>query len=96
LINIINNAEIKMSTPFPDVVLPAPYVAQQPYQSDTVKITSIEDNVAGRSLKAFTQLGDNPSFKYWVDVMNGDAYTENWTNEDVSNAVLAYFTALES
>ena len=85
-----------MATGFPDVILPAPYVAQQAYQSDVVQITRIQDDVAGRSLKAFTQLGTNPSFKYWVDVMSGDTYNENWTNQDVSDAVLAYFEALEN
>jgi hypothetical protein len=85
-----------MPSQFPDVILPAPYQAQQPYESDIVQILNIEDSVIGRKLTAFTQLGTNPSFKYWVEVMNGDNYNENWTNQDVSDAVLAYFIALEN
>lgn len=77
---------------FPDVVLPAPYVGQEAYQSDTVIILQIADNVEGKTLNAFTQLGDNPSFKYWVPVQSGDSYSVNWTNADVQAAVEAYFT----
>jgi hypothetical protein len=77
---------------FPDVVLDAPYVGQEAYQSDVVKILQIADDVEGKSLKAFTQLGANPSFKYWVDVQSCDDYSVNWTNDDVVAAVEAYFT----
>lgn len=77
---------------FPDVVLDAPYVGQEAYSADVVKILQIADDVEGKSLKAFTQLGDNPSFKYWVDVQSGDDYSVDWTNEDVVAAVEAYFT----
>lgn len=76
---------------FPDVVLANPYVAQQEYSSNNVVVLQIEDNVTGRSLRAFTQLGTNNSFKYWVPVMSGDNYTVNWTNDDVTAAIQAYF-----
>lgn len=76
---------------FPDVTLSTSYVAQQEYSSTNVVILQIEDNTAGLSLRAFTQLGDNPSFKYWVPVMSGEDYTVNWTNDDVVAAVQAYF-----
>ena len=76
---------------FPDVTLAAPYVAQEEYKSQTVLTLQIDDNVAGKSLRAFCQLGDNPSFKYWIEVMSGDEYTVDWTNEDVAAAIEAYF-----
>jgi hypothetical protein len=76
---------------FPDVILPASYIAQTEYSSDVVDVLQIEDNVQGKSLRAFCQLGANPSFKYWITVMSGDDYTVDWTNKDVSNAILAYF-----
>jgi hypothetical protein len=79
---------------FPDVILPTPYVAQTEYSSDVVDVIQIEDDVQGKNLRAFCQLGANPSFKYWITVMSGDDYTVDWTNEDVSNAILAYFAAL--
>lgn len=79
---------------FPDVILPAPYVAQTEYSSDVVDVLKIDDNVQGKSLRAFCQLGTNNSFKYWITVMSGDDYTVDWTNEEVENAILAYFAAL--
>jgi len=77
---------------FPDVTLSTPYVAQTEYKSDLVDVLQIEDNTAGKSLRAFCQLGDNTSFKYWVEVMSGDNYTVDWTNADVTAAIQAYFT----
>jgi hypothetical protein len=77
---------------FPDVVLAAPYVGQEAYSADVVQILQIADDVEGKSLKAFTQLGANPSFKYWVPVQSGDDYSVDWTNNDVAVAVEAYFT----
>lgn len=76
---------------FPDVTLSTEYIAQQEYGSTNVVIIQIADDVVGQSLRAFTQLGDNPSFKYWVPVMSGEDYTVNWTNDDVVAAVQAYF-----
>lgn len=76
---------------FPDVTLPTDYVAQTEYKSNTVKVVQIEDNVDDKSLRAFVQLGDNNSFKYWIPVMSGDNYTVNWTNDDVTAAIQAYF-----
>ena len=76
---------------FPDVTLAQPYVAQTEYSASLVDVLQIEDNTAGKSLRAFCQLGDNPSFKYWVDVMSGDDYTVDWTNQDVTDAIQAYF-----
>ena len=72
---------------FPDVTLSTPYIAQTEYKSDLVDVLQIEDNTAGKSLRAFCQLGDNSSFKYWVTVMSGDDYTVDWTNADVTAAM---------
>jgi hypothetical protein len=44
-----------------------------------------------KRLAVFCQLGTNPSFKYWVMVMQGDNYTVDWTNEDIVNAIQAFF-----
>jgi hypothetical protein len=76
---------------FPDVQLAAPYVAQQEYSADVVDVLQIDDNVAMKRLAVFCQLGTNPSFKYWVTVMQGDNYTVDWTNEDIVNAIQAFF-----
>ena len=76
---------------FPDIQLAAPYVAQTEYKSQTVLTLQIDDNVANKSLRAFCQLGDNPSFKYWIEVMSGDDYTVDWTNAQVAAAIQAYF-----
>ena len=76
---------------FPDVTLTTPYIAQTEYKSDLVDVLQIEDNTAGKSLRAFCQLGTDPSFKYWVTVMSGDDYNINWTNDDVAAAIQAYF-----
>jgi hypothetical protein len=77
---------------FPDVILPSAYVAQTEYSSADVKVLQIADSPEQKTLNAYVQLGDNTSFKYWVPVQSGDAYSVNWTNQDVSNAIVAYFT----
>jgi len=76
---------------FPDVTLSAPYIAQTEYKSDFVDVLQISDDVIGKSLRAFCQLGTNPSFKYWITVMSGNDYTVNWTNADVTAAIEAFF-----
>lgn len=76
---------------FPDIILATPFVGQEAYSSNTVKILQLADDVEGKSLKAFCQLGDNPSFKYWVSVQSGDEYSVDWTNADVEAAVTAFF-----
>lgn len=76
---------------FPDVTLSAPYIAQVEYKSNLVDVLQIEDDTAGKNLRAFCQLGADPSFRYWITVMSGDDYTVNWTNDDVVAAVQAYF-----
>lgn len=76
---------------FPDVTLATPFIAQTEYKSDFVDVLQIDDNVEGKTLRAFCQLGENPSFKYWVEVMSGDNYTVDWTNQDVENAIKAFF-----
>lgn len=76
---------------FPDVILSTPYIAQVEYKSDLVDILQIADDVAGKSLRAFCQLGTDPSFKYWVPVLSGDSYTVDWTNQTVIDAVNAFF-----
>ena len=76
---------------FPDVTLATPFIAQTEYKSDFVDVLQISDDVAGKNLRAFCQLGENPSFKYWITVLSGDDYTVDWTNQDVTNAIEAYF-----
>jgi hypothetical protein len=76
---------------FPDITLPQPYVGQTAYESSTVHTLQIDDNVEGKSLRAFCQLGDNPSFKYWIPVLSGDDYTVDWTNDQVAAAITAFF-----
>lgn len=76
---------------FPDVTLATPFIAQTEYKSDFVDVLQISDDVVGKNLRAFCQLGTNPSFKYWVTVMSGDDYTVNWTNDDVTAAIEAFF-----
>lgn len=76
---------------FPDVTLAAPYVGQTAYESDTVHVLKVDDDVEGKNLRAFVQLGDNPSFKYWVPVASGDDYTVDWTNDQVTAAIQAFF-----
>lgn len=77
---------------FPDVQLSAPFIAQTEYSSDTVDVLQIDDNTVNKTLRAFCQLGTDPSFKYWVTVMSGDDYTVDWTNQDVTDAIEAFFT----
>ena len=76
---------------FPDLTLATPYVAQEAYKASLVKVLKIDDDTEGKSLRVFVQLGDNPSFKYWIPVQSGDAYSVNWTNHDVSVAITEYF-----
>ena len=76
---------------YPDVILPAPYVGQTTYQSNVVKILQVADDVVAQTVNAFCQLGDNPSFKYWVQVMTPADYDPNWNNDTVAAAVQAYF-----
>lgn len=77
---------------FPQVTLTQEYEAQTRYASNTVKTLQIEDNVDTKTLRAFVQLGDDPSFKYWITVLDGTAYTVDWTNQDVANAITTFFT----
>jgi hypothetical protein len=79
------------TTEFPDVTLDTAYIAQTEYSSDLVDVLQIDDNVMSRTLRAFVQLGDNPSFKYWITVMSGDDYTVDWTNDQVTAAITAFF-----
>lgn len=76
---------------FPDVTLSAPYVGQSAYESDVIKILKVDDDVESKTLRAFVQLGDNPSFKYWVPVKSGEDYTVEWTNDHVTDAIKAFF-----
>lgn len=76
---------------FPDVTLSQDYIAQTEYKSNNVNVLQINDDTEGKSLRAFCQLGDNNSFKYWVQVMSGDDYTVDWTNADVTAAIQAFF-----
>lgn len=76
---------------FPQVTLNTEHVAQERYAAQVVQILQIDDSVVDKSLQAFVQLGDNPQFRYWVVVQRGDAYSTNWTNDDVANAVKQHF-----
>lgn len=76
---------------FPDVTLPSAYVAQTEYSSANVTVLQIDDNAANKTLRTFVQLGTEPSFKYWIEVMSGDDYTVDWTNAQVTAAIQAFF-----
>ena len=76
---------------YPDVIIPVAYIGQTAYESTDIKILQVSDDVVARTVKAFCQLGDNPSFKYWVEVMNNETYNPDWSNDTVNAAVLAYF-----
>jgi hypothetical protein len=80
-----------MATEFPDVTLAVPYIAQTEYSSDLVDVIQIDDNVTARNLRVFVQLGADPSFKYWITVASGDDYTVDWTNEQITAAITAFF-----
>lgn len=77
---------------FPDITLSKPHVGQTAYESDVIHTLQIDDNVENKTLRAFCQLGDNPSFKYWVPVLSGDDYTVDWTNDQVAAAITAFFS----
>jgi len=76
---------------FPTITLSSDYVAQTEYKSNIVQTLQIDDNTDGKTLRTFVQLGDNASFKYWITVMSGDDYTVDWTNDQVTAAVQAFF-----
>ena len=76
---------------FPTITLSKDYVAQTEYKSNTVQTLQIDDNTDAKTLRTFVQLGDNGSFKYWITVMSGDDYTVDWTNDQVTAAVQAFF-----
>jgi hypothetical protein len=76
---------------FPDVILSAQYIGQSEYKSNVVEILQVSDDVSGKSLRAFCQLGTDPSFKYWVPVLSGDNYTVDWTDQTITDAVQAFF-----
>lgn len=79
---------------FPDIQLAAPMTMGQPYTATSFKIIQIEDHVENKLLRAFVQLGDDASYKYWVPILSGDEYTVDWTNQQVSDAVAAFFASL--
>lgn len=78
---------------FPQVILNNEYVAQERYAAQVVKTLQIDDSVENKSLRVFVQLGDNPSFKYWIEVLNLETYTVGWTNEMIANAIQEYFAS---
>jgi len=79
---------------FPDVSLDVPVVGQVAYTASDATVLKIDDDVPGQSLRVFVQLGDNASFKYWAPVMSGEAYSVDWTNDDIVDAVKAFFANL--
>ena len=76
---------------FPDVTLATPFIAQTEYKSDFVDVLQISDDVAGKNLRAYCQLVENPSLKYWITLLSVDDYTYDCTNQEVTNAIEAYF-----
>ena len=81
----------KTAVTFPDVILSTAYIGQQQYSATNVMVLQIDDNTVQKTLRAFCQLGSNPSFKYWITVLSGDNYTVDWTNQTVIDAVQAFF-----
>lgn len=78
---------------FPTVNLPQEFEAQQRYAAQTVHTLKIDDDVVLKTLTVYVQLGDNPSFKYWIQVLNPETYTVDWTNEMIANAIQEYFAS---
>lgn len=78
---------------FPTITLATPFVGQPAYTSSEVKVIKIDDDVDNKILRVFVQLGDNPVFKYWVPVLAEEAYTSDWSNDTINDAIVAYFTA---
>lgn len=78
---------------FPTVNLAQEFEAQQRYAAQTVHTLKIDDDVVQRTLIVYVQLGDNPNFKYWVQVLNPETYTVDWTNEMIANAIQEYFAS---
>jgi hypothetical protein len=76
------------------ITLPVVCVAQQKYQDDKVTILKIDDDDTNNMLRVHVRLGNNESFKYWITVQSGEGYSENWTNQQVSDAIIAFFGAL--
>lgn len=76
---------------FPTITLAQEVEAQQRYAAQTVHTLKIDDDVELKTLTVYVQLGDNPSFKYWVQVLNPETYTVDWTNEMIANAITARF-----
>lgn len=81
----------KTAVTFPDVILSTAYIGQQQYSATNVMVLQIDDNTVQKTLRAFCQLGSDPSFKYWITVLSGDNYTVDWTNQTVIDAVQAFF-----
>ena len=81
----------KTAVTFPDVILSTAYIGQQQYSATNVIVLQIDDQPINLSLRAFCQLGSDPSFKYWIPVLSGDNYTVDWTNQTIIDAVQAYF-----
>lgn len=76
---------------FPTITLPQEFEAQQRYAAQTVHTLKIDDDVVLKTLNVLVQLGDNPSFKYWIQVLTPETYTVDWTNEMIANAITAHF-----
>lgn len=78
---------------FPTVNLSNECVAQERYASQIVHTLKIDDDVVMKTLTVYVQLGDSPSFKYWIQVLNPETYTVDWTNEMIANAIQEYFAS---
>lgn len=79
--------------PIQTVALDNEYVVQ--YASSVVSILRIEDEPETQTLSAVVQLGDKPQYRYTIEVLTGEAYTPEWTNEIVANSIKNYFTVAE-
>ena len=72
-------------------VLATPYIAQVEYKSKNVKILRIDDDTDNDLLRVHVQLGPDPSYKYWIPVLDSTNYTTDWTTAQVNAAIDAYF-----
>ena len=76
---------------FPTVTLATPFIAQVEYAGTSVSVLQIADDVDRKSLSVFCWLGENPSFKYWIQVLDASTYTVDWTNDMINAAIVAFF-----
>jgi hypothetical protein len=76
--------------PIQTVALDNEYVVQ--YASSVVSILRVEDEPEIQKLSVVVQLGNKPQYRYTIEVLTGEAYTPEWTNETITNSIKNYFT----